>query len=169
MGFISSSAGISLAALFILMGNMITTLGSRLDVYYQSGSLIWPSFFYTYTRIMSILEFLPNWSMIRAGFIVLGITFILLGSTSIALFEKVPRIPSSTAAGIVSIIGAIGLIIGGLIFPIKIWASIGGMFFSWIWTIIWLIIISISFLLILVSFILVNFFHSTIKNFAPEK
>ena len=75
----------------------------------------------------------PNFPVIWMGFIVLGFTFIQLGSASISVREMTQKPSASNAAGILSILGAITFLIGGFI---------------------WHVILVVGFILILVASIL---------------
>lgn len=119
VGFFFSIVGITLGALLIIMGNLIPG--------------------YMYANVLMELAAVPvlpvttpNFPLIYIGFAVLGLTFILLGSASIAVREMTGNPSASSAAGILNIVGAVFFIIG----------------------FIWYIILIVGFGLILVAFIL---------------
>lgn len=119
VGLTFSIIGITSGALLIIMGNLATG--------------------YMYVQMlveMSSAPFLPvptpNFPLIWIGFLILCVTFILLGSASIRVREMTDRPGASYAAGVLSIIGAVFFLIGSL----------------------WYILLIIGFGLILVAFIL---------------
>ena len=127
VGPILSIIGVTLGALLIIMGNLTTG--------------------YTYTKApveMATVSFwpvpTPNFPLIWIAFLILGVTFILLGAASISVREMTDKPGASSAAGILSIIGAVFFIVGSL----------------------WYILLIIGFGLIFVAFILwaVVFFSS---------
>ncbi|MFB0564035.1 MAG: hypothetical protein ACETWM_22780 [Candidatus Lokiarchaeia archaeon] len=96
------------AGLLILLGNLITTreytlvFGFPLDV---------TSFSYGSIPV-------PNFLTIGIGFLILGATVIILGTANIAMRNSTAMPAASTAAGIISIIGASFFLIGALNLPI---------------------------------------------------
>jgi hypothetical protein len=105
VGLISSVVGFTLGALLIIIGNLTTG--------------------YTYAGIfleLSIVPVLPvlipNFSFIGLGFVVLGFTLVLIGSASIsASVRDMTESPSvCSAAGIISIVGALAFFFGSFMF-----------------------------------------------------
>lgn len=109
LGTFFSSIGNTLVGLLIIMGNLMPIIEGHFEFHY--------SIFAPFIHFLVFFISAPNWSMIRAGFIILGITFILLGSAGISVREMTGRPSASTAGGVLSIIGAIFFIIGGIILP----------------------------------------------------
>ena len=100
VGLIFGIIGGTSGALFIILGNLLTT------------TLFIP---------MPIIPFIlpitmPNYPIMWIGFMVLGVTFILLGSASITVREMTMNASASQAAGILSIIGGSLFLVGALIF-----------------------------------------------------
>nr|MDO8079480.1 hypothetical protein [Candidatus Freyarchaeota archaeon] len=92
----------------------------------------------------------PNYGFIWIGFIILTVTFIMLGAASIAVRGETGNSSASTSAGIVGIIGACFLVPFGLIMVVPAVPWLAGVFTL------------VGFALIMVAFILwaVVFFSS---------
>lgn len=103
------SAGLNLGALTLLMGSMTQSI----EVYSQ----LLPSFSDPFMNYFVLLISAPNWFLIKFGFLILGLSFIILGSASWYMRKDTAHVLASAATGVLSIIGAILLIIGSLISP----------------------------------------------------
>jgi hypothetical protein len=136
VGFIFGIIGITAGALLIIMGNLTTG--------YMKAPLFMGEIINYFFPIST-----PNFLVIFTGFIIMGVAFILLGSASMSVREVTQKYSTSYAAGVLSIVGAVVFIIGGLMQPIIliIGGGEGGL-------IDWPIILTIGFGLILVAFIL---------------
>nr|MDO8080409.1 hypothetical protein [Candidatus Freyarchaeota archaeon] len=108
VGLIFGIIGGIIAAILILIGLITYPSGTIIADSYYSWSILW------------------NW----IGFIILGISFIIMGSASIAVRECTPHSGTAVAAGVLSIIGGSTFIIYMI-------------FFAWIG----LILIFVAFLL----------------------
>nr|MDO8081071.1 hypothetical protein [Candidatus Freyarchaeota archaeon] len=106
-GLIFSILGITSGALLILIGYLTPTFETKLYTWLglTEASPSWT--FY--------LAFKPNWLMFGTGLIALCITFILLGVASISVREVTEKPSALYAAGILSILGAVAFIIGGIV------------------------------------------------------
>nr|MDO8079256.1 hypothetical protein [Candidatus Freyarchaeota archaeon] len=107
VALIFSIIGITLGALLILMGNLTI---AYMSAYVWGGETGY---------IPALPVPIPNLYLIWISFLVIGITFIILGSASIKVGEMTAMPSASKAAGILSIIGSIAFILDGLI---GIWA-----------------------------------------------
>ncbi|MEM3526368.1 MAG: hypothetical protein QXV37_03050, partial [Candidatus Jordarchaeaceae archaeon] len=102
---IFSIIGVTAGALLIIMGNLVT------------------GYMYAHVAIeLTSSPFLPvptpDFNIIWIGFVILGFTFIVLGSTSTSIREMTQKPSASNAAGILSIIAAIIFSIGGFLWPV---------------------------------------------------
>lgn len=123
VGLIFSLIGMSLGALFIVLGNLI--------VEYTPSVVPVSDFF-----IILISLPIPNSNIFGIGFLTMALTFIILGVTSISVRYIIESPSVSLAAGIISIVGAVFFIIGffwyvlqiigfGLVFIVFIlWAAV---------------------------------------------
>jgi hypothetical protein len=119
VGLISSLVGMTLGALFIIMGNRI--LG------YTPSSILFGD-----GVIFLIPLSIPNSNIFGIGFLIMALTFVLVGSASISVRELTQMPSSSSAAGILSIVGAVFFVTGYL----------------------WYVLLIIGFVLTFVAFIL---------------
>ncbi len=132
VGLIFGSAGITLGALFILLGIAAQELKTPYPWMY-------PFYYYPFGYLLPL--FGPNFLYIWLGLVILAVTFILLGVSSIVVRESTGNSSASLAAGILSIIGACFLVPYVLVW-IDIIAILGCIFAL------------IGFVLIMVAFIL---------------
>ena len=105
VGLILGIIGCTLGALQIILGNLLTAT----------------QFIPMPITPYIIPVILPNFTIMWIGFMVLGVTFILLGSASITVREMTMNPSASQAAGILSIIGGslfllCVLFLGGILF-----------------------------------------------------
>ncbi|WXG41796.1 MAG: hypothetical protein WED07_13700 [Candidatus Freyarchaeum deiterrae] len=118
VGLIFSIIVIAGGALLIIMGNLTTG--------------------YMYANLMVEMQavpFLPvptpNFPLIWIGFFILGVAFILVGSASYSVRDMTDSPGASSAAGILSIIGAMFFILGGVWYVLLI-VGFGLIFISFI-------------------------------------
>jgi len=124
VSLVFSIIGITSGALFIIMGNLTTGYTAP---YITIGE-------YSYPNLPVPTQ---NFSVIWIGFVILGVTFLLLGYASISVREMTEKPSASYAAGILSIIGAIVFITSWLIWPIIVIIGFGLIFVAFIlWTVI---------------------------------
>lgn len=100
VGLIFGIAGGSIGALLILLGVTIRELKTPFELY-----LFYPYYYYPFIYWLFPL-FGPSFLYIWLGLLVLSVTFILLGVSSIVVREMTGNATASIAAGILSIIGA---------------------------------------------------------------
>ncbi|MFB0561450.1 MAG: NosD domain-containing protein [Candidatus Lokiarchaeia archaeon] len=119
VGLIFSILGITSGALLIILGTLTT---GYMYAAYQEG--------------MTSESFLPvptpNFLIIWIGFMILGLTFIILGSASISVRYMTEKPATSFAAGNLSILSALFFIIGGFIYPTILIISFGLIFVAFI-------------------------------------
>lgn len=108
VALIFSIIGFIGAGLLILLGNLITTREYTLIFDFP---LDVTSFGFAGIPV-------PNFLTIGIGFLILGATVIILGTANIAMRNSTAMPAASTAAGIISIIGASFFLIGALNLPI---------------------------------------------------
>jgi hypothetical protein len=107
VGLVFGALGVPLGALLILMTNL-TTGYEPIDIFFDVGEAgAWVPFAPLPT---------PNFPLIVLGFLILGLTFIVLGSASYSTRDMTNNPRVSSAAGILSIMGASVFIIGGVAF-----------------------------------------------------
>lgn len=123
VGLVFSIIGMTLGALFIIMGNLI------------SGYT--PNLIPALDAVIILIPFpIPNSNIFGIGFLIMALTFILLGSASISMREMTQMPSASLAAGILSIIGAVFFVIGILWYMVQI-IGFGLIFVSFIlWAIV---------------------------------
>lgn len=132
VGLITSTLGSITGSLFIILGSMT-----------ESIMVIGGVRNYVIGGFLPVMVSMPNHFIILIGMIVIAISFILLGASSIVVRKTTIRSTTSVAAGILSIIGACFLILY-LFTPLQLspFAFLAG------------ILTLIGFVLILVAFIL---------------
>ncbi|MFB0562134.1 MAG: hypothetical protein ACETWM_13100 [Candidatus Lokiarchaeia archaeon] len=110
------------ALIFAIIGGVAASIFTLLGVFASSGA-----FYYSpYSYILA-------WSWI--GFIIFGVSFIIIGSASIAVREVSTHSGTAVAAGILSIIGGSALIISFLFF--FIWIGLALLFVAFLlWAIV---------------------------------
>nr|MDO8076785.1 hypothetical protein [Candidatus Freyarchaeota archaeon] len=104
--------GLTLVTIGITLGALLITVGTLTKGYMYADVVV------ELTSNPFLPVPTPNFPVIWMGFIVLGFTFIQLGSASISVREMTQKPSASNAAGILSILGAITFLIGGFIWPV---------------------------------------------------
>lgn len=141
VGLVFAVAGSAAGVLFIIMGVLTPAYEYVLLLYLY---YIYPVFYPVY---ISVPVPIPNYLLIWIGFIILTVTFIVLGVASIALRGVTANPSASTSAGIVGVIGACFLVSFGLIMAVPAVPWLAGVF-----TLIGFALIMVNFLLWTVVF-----------------
>lgn len=119
VGLVFGIIGVPSGALFIIMGNLTTGYTAP---YITIGEYSYPN--------LPVYE--PNFPVIWIGFVILGISVLLLSSASISVREMTEKPSAFYIAGILSIMGAIVFITGWLIWPVIMIIGFGLIFIAFI-------------------------------------
>jgi hypothetical protein len=99
VGLVFSIIGMTLGALFIIMGNLVLGYTPNLVPFADGAFYLIP---------LPI----PNSNIFGIGFLIMALAFILIGSASISVREMTQRPSVSLVAGVLSMIGAVFFVIG---------------------------------------------------------